>query len=279
MSVCGASIATLGGVRLAIAHLDPMESGMDPTPAVFLRAATAGGDAGVGGASVVAAGAVARAVAVRGVRIAAGLGLVVVAAEPVVVAADPVVVAAAEPVVADSQPIRGQSHPPDTKPAAAAMPGGCEADVVVTVWHMSRVGCAWLGDACARVAALIEARVPCEQLRGGAVAAPGEPSPARHQAAQRPALGAPCAVHGPDAMPQCLAAMLARAAWDAAGRDRQQLTAGLPEAPEPPEPEDCCGEGCMPCVFDRHETQMERHADLEAHVHSVAAAIELANAG
>lgn len=31
----------------------------------------------------------------------------------------------------------------------------------------------------------------------------------------------------------------------------------LPPKPEPPEPGDCCGSGCMPCVYDRYEDELE----------------------
>ncbi|RYD14374.1 MAG: hypothetical protein EOP90_13245 [Lysobacteraceae bacterium] len=33
-----------------------------------------------------------------------------------------------------------------------------------------------------------------------------------------------------------------------------------PVPPEPPDPGDCCGGGCVRCVFDVHEEALERHA-------------------
>ena len=38
-----------------------------------------------------------------------------------------------------------------------------------------------------------------------------------------------------------------------------------PEKPMPPEPGDCCGGGCVRCVFDIHEATLERYeAELAA---------------
>jgi len=31
----------------------------------------------------------------------------------------------------------------------------------------------------------------------------------------------------------------------------------IPPPPEKPEPNDCCGSGCMPCVFDHYYTALE----------------------
>ena len=31
--------------------------------------------------------------------------------------------------------------------------------------------------------------------------------------------------------------------------------------PREPDPDDCCGEGCNPCVFDTFDTQMERYEE------------------
>ncbi len=31
----------------------------------------------------------------------------------------------------------------------------------------------------------------------------------------------------------------------------------IPPPPEKPEPYDCCGSGCMPCVFDHYYTALE----------------------
>jgi len=31
----------------------------------------------------------------------------------------------------------------------------------------------------------------------------------------------------------------------------------IPAPPEKPEPNDCCGSGCMPCVFDHYYTVLE----------------------
>ncbi len=32
-----------------------------------------------------------------------------------------------------------------------------------------------------------------------------------------------------------------------------------PVAPREPLPEECCGKGCSPCVFDRYAEQLERY--------------------
>lgn len=32
-----------------------------------------------------------------------------------------------------------------------------------------------------------------------------------------------------------------------------------PQAPVEPDPADCCGEGCVPCVYDRYEAALERY--------------------
>jgi hypothetical protein len=32
-----------------------------------------------------------------------------------------------------------------------------------------------------------------------------------------------------------------------------------PVAPRQPDPEECCGSGCTPCVFDRYEQALERY--------------------
>jgi hypothetical protein len=47
-----------------------------------------------------------------------------------------------------------------------------------------------------------------------------------------------------------------------------------PQPPLPPQPDECCGSGCNPCVFDLYEEALERyrialdawmrrHADIE----------------
>ncbi len=33
--------------------------------------------------------------------------------------------------------------------------------------------------------------------------------------------------------------------------------ANIPPPPEKPEPYDCCGSGCIPCVFDHYYTALE----------------------
>jgi len=33
---------------------------------------------------------------------------------------------------------------------------------------------------------------------------------------------------------------------------------GLPPPPERPDPADCCGGGCIPCIFDFYEEALER---------------------
>ncbi|HET8764940.1 MAG TPA: oxidoreductase-like domain-containing protein [Rhodanobacter sp.] len=38
-----------------------------------------------------------------------------------------------------------------------------------------------------------------------------------------------------------------------------------PVPPPEPDPADCCGEGCVPCVYDRYDEEVERYkADLAA---------------
>ncbi len=38
-----------------------------------------------------------------------------------------------------------------------------------------------------------------------------------------------------------------------------------PVPPAEPDPADCCGEGCVPCVYDRYDEERERYkADLAA---------------
>ncbi len=36
-------------------------------------------------------------------------------------------------------------------------------------------------------------------------------------------------------------------------------TDSRPSPPEKPAPDDCCGGGCLPCVFDAYEDALERH--------------------
>lgn len=33
----------------------------------------------------------------------------------------------------------------------------------------------------------------------------------------------------------------------------------MPEPPVPPRPEECCGRGCDPCVYDLYEEALERY--------------------
>jgi hypothetical protein len=33
----------------------------------------------------------------------------------------------------------------------------------------------------------------------------------------------------------------------------------IPQKPVPPEPEDCCRSGCIPCVFDLYEEELARY--------------------
>ncbi|WP_329740823.1 oxidoreductase-like domain-containing protein [Dyella sp. A6] len=38
-----------------------------------------------------------------------------------------------------------------------------------------------------------------------------------------------------------------------------------PRRPAEPSPEECCGEGCVPCVYDRYENALDRYnEDLAA---------------
>lgn len=36
--------------------------------------------------------------------------------------------------------------------------------------------------------------------------------------------------------------------------------AGVPPPPQKPEPEECCGAGCIPCVLETYEQEMEHWA-------------------
>jgi hypothetical protein len=33
----------------------------------------------------------------------------------------------------------------------------------------------------------------------------------------------------------------------------------MPQAPEPPDINDCCGNGCDPCIFDTHDLAMDAY--------------------
>jgi len=34
-----------------------------------------------------------------------------------------------------------------------------------------------------------------------------------------------------------------------------------PRRPSEPDPEECCGEGCVPCVYDRYDEALERYRE------------------
>ncbi len=36
----------------------------------------------------------------------------------------------------------------------------------------------------------------------------------------------------------------------------------MPQPPEPPDINDCCGNGCAPCIFDTHDLAMDAHRQL-----------------
>ena len=45
-------------------------------------------------------------------------------------------------------------------------------------------------------------------------------------------------------------------------RDIEDLLCRLNKRkPREPDPDDCCGNGCEPCVFDSYDINMERHED------------------
>ena len=44
---------------------------------------------------------------------------------------------------------------------------------------------------------------------------------------------------------------------DSAGHVKQ-VDLRLPERPVEPDPSDCCGSGCTPCVFDIYEVDLKR---------------------
>jgi hypothetical protein len=37
-----------------------------------------------------------------------------------------------------------------------------------------------------------------------------------------------------------------------------------PRRPEEPDPADCCGEGCVPCVYDRYDEALQRYREALA---------------
>ena len=39
--------------------------------------------------------------------------------------------------------------------------------------------------------------------------------------------------------------------------------------PIEPDPDDCCGEGCNPCVYDTFDTKMERYEDQKTEFESL----------
>ena len=48
---------------------------------------------------------------------------------------------------------------------------------------------------------------------------------------------------------------------------RPALTPGIdaaPRKPEQPDPLDCCGSGCVRCIFDVHDEAMQRYLDEHA---------------
>ncbi len=49
---------------------------------------------------------------------------------------------------------------------------------------------------------------------------------------------------------------MGRARPHAGGMCEQQPK--LPPRPNPPEPDECCGGGCIPCVYDLYEEALER---------------------
>lgn len=40
-----------------------------------------------------------------------------------------------------------------------------------------------------------------------------------------------------------------------------RLEQGRPAPPRKPEPDECCGSGCLVCVFDRYEQELERYRE------------------
>lgn len=38
----------------------------------------------------------------------------------------------------------------------------------------------------------------------------------------------------------------------------QEQTAKLPPPPEKPDPSECCGSGCIPCILEVYEDEVER---------------------
>lgn len=47
-------------------------------------------------------------------------------------------------------------------------------------------------------------------------------------------------------------------------KEMSEDTENLPEAPEEPLPSDCCGGGCVPCVMDVYQEQLEQWLQLKA---------------
>lgn len=46
----------------------------------------------------------------------------------------------------------------------------------------------------------------------------------------------------------------------------------LPPMPERPDPEDCCGSGCMPCILDAYEQALEEWGETVARLRAEHAA-------
>jgi len=46
--------------------------------------------------------------------------------------------------------------------------------------------------------------------------------------------------------------------------DREKQDAKLPPKPEKPTPEECCGSGCVPCIYDYYYDAIEKwHKEVE----------------
>jgi hypothetical protein len=45
--------------------------------------------------------------------------------------------------------------------------------------------------------------------------------------------------------------------------------------PREPEPEECCGDGCSPCVYDTYDMKMEKYEDKKMEYESLLLEFEL----
>ena len=49
----------------------------------------------------------------------------------------------------------------------------------------------------------------------------------------------------------------------------------LPPKPEPPDPAECCGSGCEPCILELYDDELERWEERVQHLRAAAARGEI----